>query len=463
MREAAGAGTLSGMPAPVLAVLGGSFDPPHLGHALIPTYLLARGLAARVLVAPTWSHPFAKQMRPFAERLALTRLAMAPHGERVEVSDVEARLAARREAGTPSYSYDLLRAVADEHPGWAVRLVIGSDIVVRGELQRWHRSAEIAAEFPPIVVPRTGFAEADACALPEVSSTAVRDWLGAGDDPDARAALDAAVPAAVLRRLREGRRGHVWLIGQGNVAAHAGPWLAERGWSSATASARGLLDGTGELPEGTPDAIWLLCQDRGLPAAAAALVRADAPRVPTLHAAGALPSGEALAPLRAAGVPVGTLHPICSLRRELPRGRMSSCAFGVEGDAEARALALRWLEGQPHLDLQGLDAAGRARYHAACALAGNHLAVLSEGAIAALRGLGFAGVDAAPAIGELMRSALDNLLALGVPRGVTGPAARGDLAAIGRHEQALGGPEGALYRELAARLVALLQARGGPA
>ncbi|MCY1005967.1 hypothetical protein OV079_10395 [Nannocystis pusilla] len=110
------------MERPVLAVLGGSFDPPHLGHALIPTYLLARGLADRVLVAPCWSHPFAKQMMPFADRLALTRLAMAAQAETVEVSDVEARLAARRGGEGPSYSYDLLRAVAEEHPasrcGW---------------------------------------------------------------------------------------------------------------------------------------------------------------------------------------------------------------------------------------------------------------------------------------------------------------------------------------------------------
>jgi nicotinate-nucleotide adenylyltransferase len=442
---------------PVLAVLGGSFDPPHLGHTLIPTYLLARGLCERVLVAPTWSHPFAKQMTPFTERLALTRLAMALHGEHVEVSDIEARLAARRGEG-PSYSYELLRAVAEEHPQFHVRLVIGSDITQRGELERWHRYEDLAAEFTPIVVPRMGFADPDQCALPEISSTAIRGWL-ARDDHDAHAALAAALPAAVLHRLRCGHMGHVWLIGQGHVAAHAGPWLAERGWTSEPVSAHGLVDGTAELPPGTPDAIWLLCRDGALPAVASALALRAAPPAPTLHAAGSLPAREVLAPLSDLGVPVGTLHPICSLRREQPRGRLSSCLFGLEGDPPAREIAGRWIAPQGFLDLQGLDAGQRARYHAACALAANHLAVLSERSGEALRSLGLPAGPSARAIAELMRSALDNLLALGTPRGISGPAARGDAAALERHAEALPGEAGELYRTLSAQLVELLAAK----
>ena len=444
---------------PVLAVLGGSFNPPHLAHALLPTYLLARGLASRVLVAPCWSHPFAKAMAPFADRLALTRLAMASHGEAVEVSDIEARLAARREPEAPSYSVDLLRALAAERPDYTVRLVVGSDIVARGELARWHRASEIAAEFSPIVVPRAGFADHEACALPAISSTAVRAWLAAdADDVAAQSALAAAVPAAVLQRLRRGHEGHVWLFGRGNVAAHAAPWLRARGFTTAIGSARGLASGTEDLPEGTPAAIWLLSQDHALPAAAAALVRRGAPRVPVLHAAGAIVAREGLAAAAAAGHPVGTLHPICSLRREQPRGRLGSCVFGIEGDAAARAMALQWLGSQQHLDLGMLDSAQRIRYHAACALAGNHVAVLAEGAGAVLRGLGLPAATTTTAIGELLRSALDNLLALGMPRGVSGPAARGELAALAMHEAALEGQAAALYRVLSEQLVALLRA-----
>lgn len=446
------------MPRPVLAVLGGSFDPPHLGHTLIPTYLLARGLCERVLVAPTWSHPFAKKMTPFAERMALTRLAMAVHGERVEVSDIEARLAARRGDG-PSYSYDLLRAVADEYPDFQVRLVIGSDITLRGELERWHRYEEIAAEFTPIVVPRMGFAEPEQVALPEISSTAVRGWLARFDAADARAALASALPAAVLRRLRLGQMGHAWLIGAGHVTAHAAPWLAERGWTTDVVSGLGLVEGTAELPPGTPRAIWILCRDAALPAVASALLLRGAPPVPTLHAAGSLPARTALAPLADAGVPVGTLHPICSLRADQPRGRLSTCMFGLEGDPPARDIAQRWIEPQGFLDLQGLDLDARARYHAACALAANHLAVLSERSAEALRSLGLSPEGSARAIGELMRSALDNLQALGVPRGISGPASRGDLAALERHVGALPPEAAEVYRLLSAQLLELLAPR----
>jgi len=40
---------------------------------------------------------------------------------------------------------------------------------------------------------------------------------------------------------------------------------------------------------------------------------------------------------------------------------------------------------------------------------------------------------------------------------VSGPAARGDLAALERHEAALEGPASALYRVLSGQLVELLQ------
>ncbi|MCH9681411.1 MAG: hypothetical protein K0V04_08260, partial [Deltaproteobacteria bacterium] len=87
--------------APVLGVFGGAFDPPHLGHAMVPSYLLLRGWVDRVLVVPCADHPLGKDLSPFDRRITLTRAAMAalPH---TEVSDIEARLMEAH--GGPSYT-----------------------------------------------------------------------------------------------------------------------------------------------------------------------------------------------------------------------------------------------------------------------------------------------------------------------------------------------------------------------
>lgn len=460
----------------MLGVFGGAFDPPHLGHAMVPAYLRLRGLAARVLVVPCADHPLGKDLSPLPRRMALVRAAMAIHGEAVEVSDVEARLYALH--GGPSYTLRMLEAVALGHPDHAVRLVVGSDIV--GEVQRWHRWDEIERRFSPIVVPRTGHAPPDACALPAVSSSQVRAWLatlrgegrsedasaGATDEARAIAAegLAAAVPEAVLRLLLAPEGPPVWVVGSGNVATHAAPWLEDRGYAVTRLRARARIEGSEAWPDEVPAGVWLLARDPALEELARALAeRGGVPStVPVLHGAGALRAEDVLAPLRRRGHPVGTLHPICSLRAERPwPSPLPAAAFGVEGDAAARALALAWVGAQPWLDLQGLSAEQRQAYHAACALAANHLAVPHAAAVDVLAGQGHPRATARAAIDELMRSALENLVHLGVPDGVTGPVARGDAAAVLAHRRALPADASALYGVLSERLASIVaRARG---
>lgn len=438
--------------APVLGVFGGAFDPPHLAHALVPVYLRMRGLVDRVLVVPCADHPLGKVLSPLPRRMALTRAAMAIHGDAVRVSDIEARLLQAH--GGPSYTLRMLEAVQREHPGTTVRLVIGSDI--EDEVTRWHRWDAIERHFDPIVVPRRGHG-GQACTLPQISSTQVRAWLEQGG-AQAEAALRTAVPAAVLRMLRQPPAGPVWLVGGGHAAHHAGPWLEAGGHRVIPVPGRATAAGAipPELP--SPAAIWVLVRDPAITAVARALAEHGLPpSVPVLHGAGARRAADVLAPLAARGHPVGTLHPICSLRKEQPWSSfLSAAAFGIEGDRAARAVALGWVGEQPWLDLQPLDARGRRAYHAACALAANHLAVPYAAAREVLTGQGHAAATVDAALATLMRSALDNLVALGLPAGVTGPIARGDRAAVQAHLEVLHGDTAALYRALSERLAAIV-------
>jgi predicted short-subunit dehydrogenase-like oxidoreductase (DUF2520 family) len=169
---------------------------------------------------------------------------------------------------------------------------------------------------------------------------------------------------------------------------------------------------------------------------------------------------EVLAPLRDAGHPVGTLHPICALRRERGDSRLASASFGVAGDAAARAFAERLIGDAPVLDIHHLDARGRIAYHAACTLVSNHLAVLEDRGAAILRGQGLAPKAIDRALGDLMLGALENLLALGIPLGISGPLVRGDRSTVDAHLAVLDDEATrTLYEDLSERLARLLRER----
>lgn len=448
----------------VLAVFGGSFNPPHLGHALLPGYVLARGDATRVLVAPCADHPLGKSLAPFERRMSWVRQALA-HYQDVEVSPIEAELARSRE-GRPSYTLELLEALAQRYPDERVRLVVGSDILVSGETDRWHRWDRIAAEFEPIVVPRVGWSEPGAAALPDVSSTQVRAQLeairaGGEAAQRARTALRQMVPGAVADSLEawiEESEPHVWIVGHGNVATHVCPWLRDRRFAVTQLGARELVSSVAELPEKAPSGVWLLCKDSALRDVAAALVGRLPIETPVLHAAGARLAREVLAPLRDAGHPVGTLHPICALGRERRVSRLASASFGIAGDVAARAFAERLVGDANVLDIHHLDARGRLAYHAACALVGNHLAVLEDRGAAILRSQGLAPKAIDRALGDLMIGSLENLLALGIPLGISGPLVRGDRATVEAHLAVLDDEATrSLYADLSERLARLLR------
>ena len=444
-----------------LAVYGGSFDPPHIGHVLVPSYVLSMGLADRVLVCPADTHTLGKQLNPFEARMRWTLAAMRVHGPEVTVSDMERRLGGTvHRGGAPrGSSLALLEAVARSSPHARVRLVIGSDIIESKETERWHRWGEISERFDPIVVPRGGHSSS-ALALPEISSAQVQRAL-LNDGEAARALLESAVPPAVLAQLRAPPpRGSLLLIGTGNVATHAERWLRERGWGVHVVSGEAFAAGDVGIPASSLDGVWVLVGDPHLPAIARRLIAAglDA-ATPVLHGAGAVVahSDDGLAALHARGTPVGTLHPICALRRELDQSLLHRCSFGVEGDPSAMALVGRIVPKARHLVLGGFTKEERVRYHAACSLAANFMGAFRVLSAREFDELGVGASKGRDALTTLMDSSLSNLSRLGFPEGLTGPVSRGDGAAVQRHMRELQDPARALYGTMTALLQTLLK------
>lgn len=178
-----------------LGVYGGSFDPPHVAHVLAAAYALATGGLDQVLVVPVFAHAFHKALTPFEHRLKLCELAFDGLA-RVQISAIEARLP------TPSRTLTTLEALRAEQPDAELRLVIGTDLL--GEVSKWHAFDEVCALAPPLVIGRrrTGN-EATHFALPDVSSTRVRELLAERTHPEARAELAEVVPARVLAYIEQ--------------------------------------------------------------------------------------------------------------------------------------------------------------------------------------------------------------------------------------------------------------------
>ena len=133
-----------------VGVLGGAFNPPHIGHLLLAQEaVVALGLDELVLV-PTGVAPH-KRIEPEpgpAVRLELAAAAVAAVPE-LTVSDVEVG----REG--PSFAFRTLELLADEHPGSELTFVMGADVA--SGLERWKRPERVLELASVAVAGRPGF------------------------------------------------------------------------------------------------------------------------------------------------------------------------------------------------------------------------------------------------------------------------------------------------------------------
>jgi nicotinate-nucleotide adenylyltransferase len=178
----------------IVAIFGGSFNPPHVAHVLAATAVLLTYDVDALLVVPTFQHPFAKSLAPYEHRVKMCELGMG-WLPKVSISRVE------EELGGESRSLRTVEHLARIQPDWELRFVIGSDILL--EARKWHGFDAICALAPLIVLGRIGFdgKNVPPALLPDVSSTEVRAALAAGD----YGRLAALVPREVLAYIqREG-------------------------------------------------------------------------------------------------------------------------------------------------------------------------------------------------------------------------------------------------------------------
>jgi nicotinate-nucleotide adenylyltransferase len=175
---------------PDLGIVGGTFNPPHIGHLIMAQEALEQLGLESVILMPVAQPPHKEaDADPGADvRLELCRVATADD-DRVSVSELEI------ERGGPSYTVDTLRALHDRLPEHDLTFIVGGDMA--HSLPSWREPEAILDMARLAVAERDGLRREDIAHrlaplhpgdrvaffdMPRIdlSSSAIRDRVAAG-------------------------------------------------------------------------------------------------------------------------------------------------------------------------------------------------------------------------------------------------------------------------------------------
>jgi len=127
----------------------GSFNPIHNGHLSIASFLNKEGLTDEVwfVVSPLNPLKSGDILLNGEQRLELVKLAIES-SPNINACDIEFSLP------RPSYTYNTLKKLKEEHPDREFYLIIGADNLEI--FHKWRNHEDILEKFKILVYPRTG-------------------------------------------------------------------------------------------------------------------------------------------------------------------------------------------------------------------------------------------------------------------------------------------------------------------
>lgn len=144
---------------PRIGVLGGTFDPPHLGHLWLATLVADELALDRVLFMPAAEppHKMREEVTDAATRVAMTRLAIQGN-ELFEMTTIEL------DRSGPSFTVDSVVQLLGQHPAPArLFLVLAADSLA--QIGSWREPDRLLELIEWAVGPRSGVPAGDRAAL----------------------------------------------------------------------------------------------------------------------------------------------------------------------------------------------------------------------------------------------------------------------------------------------------------
>jgi nicotinate-nucleotide adenylyltransferase len=195
------------MPAPEpgqkWGILGGTFDPVHLGHLALATDILKARRLDGVFLIPAFDPPHRDEQphASFEERLAMLKL-VSSNEPRLEICTIE------EELPRPSYTLETVRALGEKYVGVEFQFIVGADNLAL--LKSWHRWQALVDEIKLLVGYRPGAnldliseypperIELVETSLIDISSTGIREAVRLGATADE---LSELVPASIAEHI----------------------------------------------------------------------------------------------------------------------------------------------------------------------------------------------------------------------------------------------------------------------
>lgn len=194
---------------PRIVILGGTFDPIHIGHLAIAEDVRHTLGAGQVLFVPAAQQPLKSYQHraSTADRLAMAQLATMDNPA-FSVSDVEIR------RGGLSYTVETVAEIQAQHPADEIFFTLGEDAAVT--LPKWRDVERLLRLCRIVIVERPGYTFDPELLFAELPSARERILLVPGP------ALDISA-SEVRLRLSEGRpiRYHLPIAVREYIEEHA--------------------------------------------------------------------------------------------------------------------------------------------------------------------------------------------------------------------------------------------------
>lgn len=178
----------------------GSFNPVHVGHMIIASYMLEFTDLDQVWFVVSPQNPFKAKssLLPERQRLQMVKLAIGDNNS-MKASDIEFGLP------QPSYTINTLTYLKEKYPAMNFALIMGADNLQT--FHKWKNYEEILSAHELYVYPRPGISAGDLVSYPqaklinaplmEISSTFIRNAVREKKD------VTHYLPAAVHTYLSE--------------------------------------------------------------------------------------------------------------------------------------------------------------------------------------------------------------------------------------------------------------------